>query len=65
MNRFGPKLDPSSCGHVARHGPRLKLKQKGEGRAENQIFCCCVRVRVREERKRRAKGFFPRSTKFR
>ena len=33
-------------------GPRLKLKQKGETRVENQIFYCCVRVRVREERKK-------------
>ena len=47
-----------------RRGPRLKLKQKGETLAENQIFCCYVPVRVREDRKSRAKSFLPRSTAF-
>ena len=65
MNHIGLKLDLSKCGHMARHGPQLKLKQKGETGAKNHIFCRCVRVRVREERKRRAKGFFLQSTKFR
>ena len=65
MNRFGLKSDSSKCGHVAQRGPRLKLKQKRETMVENQNFCCFVRMRVREERKRRAKSFLPRSTKFR
>ena len=65
INCFGPKSDPSKFGHVGQHGQRLKLKQKGETRTGNHIFCGCVRVRVREEKKRRAKGFFPRSTEFR
>ena len=64
MNHFGPKSDSSIFGHVARHGPRLKLEQKGETRAENHIFYCCVRMRVREEGKRRTKSFLPRSTEF-
>ena len=64
MYCFKPKSDPRRCGHLARRGPRLKLKQKGETRAENRIFYSCVRVRVRKERKRRAKGFFLRSTGF-
>ena len=64
MNHFRLKLNPSRCEHVVRRGPRLKLKQKGEDKVENKIFCCCVRVRVREERNRRAKGFFSRSTEF-
>ena len=37
MNRFRPKSDPSKCRHMARRESRLKLKQKGETRAENHI----------------------------
>ena len=50
MNHFRLKLNPSRCEHMARRGPRLKLKQKGEARAENKIFYCCVRVRMRGEK---------------
>ena len=51
MNRFGPKSDLSRCGHVARRGPRLKLKQKGETRVGNQIFLMlCTHERERREK---------------
>ena len=49
---------------MARHGPRLKLKQKGKLGQKNQIFLL-VHARVREERNKRVKSFSLRSTRFR
>ena len=53
---------------MLRRGPRIKLKLKQKGKLGQKItffFYCYVCVRVKEERKRRAKGFFPRSTEIR